>query len=214
MEVYLIRHAQTKSNLKGIDFDDRKATNLTKKGIAQSKKLARKLVKVKIDKIFISESKRSYQTVLPLIKLKSIPVVRDARLNEANFGIFSGLTFEMAKRKYPEIYNTRLIDKWNYRIPRGESFEDVSKRLDSFLKNLKKDSGKIKTALIITHATVLKVFLVKFLKFPLKKADLVYFKNTSISSFKIKNRKVKAEMINGAPYSTHDTLKSKRIPRR
>ena len=214
MEVYLIRHAQTKSNLKGIDFDDRKATNLNKKGIAQAKKLAHKFVKVKIDKIFISESRRSYQTALPLIKLKSVPVVRDARLNEADFGIFSGLTFEMAKRKYPEIYSTRLVDKRNYRIPKGESFKDVSKRLDSFLKNLKKEPSSIRTVLIITHGTVLKVFLVKFLKFSLKKADSVYFKNTSSSSFKFKNRKMKAETINGSLYPIRDTLKNKGISQR
>ncbi|PIR02495.1 MAG: hypothetical protein COY73_00145 [Candidatus Nealsonbacteria bacterium CG_4_10_14_0_8_um_filter_37_14] len=214
MKIYLIRHAQTTTNLKGINFDDKKNVLLTKRGQKQARELAQKLIKIKIDKIFISEAKRSYQTILPLIKLKSIPFKIDTRLNEANFGIFSGLTFKAAEKKYPEIYNARLKDKWNYRIPKGESFKDVSERLESFLKNLKKESNKVGSVLTITHATVLKVFLVKFLKFPLKKADSTYFKNTSISFFEIKNKNIKAKTINDSTHLDNDTLKSKRIYRR
>ncbi len=135
MKIYLVRHAQAKTNLEGIDFDDKKNIGLTKKGKNQAKKLAKRLVKFKFDKIFISEAKRSYQTILPLIKLRPFPVDKDLRLNEAKFGIFSGLTFEKAKRKYPGIYEDRVKNKWDYRLPKGESFKDVSKRLNSFLYN-------------------------------------------------------------------------------
>jgi len=88
------------------------------------------------------------------------------------------------------------------------------KSRDKILKNLKKESNKVGSVLTITHATVLKVFLVKFLKFPLKKADSTYFKNTSISFFEIKNKNIKAKTINDSTHLDNDTLKSKRIYRR
>ncbi len=211
MKIYLVRHAQAKTNLEGIDFDDKKNIGLTKKGKNQAKKLAKRLVKFKFDKIFISEAKRSYQTILPLIKLRPFPVDKDLRLNEAKFGIFSGLTFEKAKRKYPGIYEDRVKNKWDYRLPKGESFKDVSERLNSFLNDLK--NKKFENILIVTHATVLKVFLAKYLKFSLEKADSIYFQNASISLSEIKNKKVISIIINGRSYLDNDILKSKRIHR-
>lgn len=198
MRVFLIRHAQVEANLKGVDFNDEKNSNLTPEGKRQAEKLAKRLIKFKIDKIFVSESKRTYQTILPLIELKPIPVEINPGLNEANFGIFSGLTFKEAKEKYPKIYEKRLKDKWNFKIPKGESFKGVDERLKSFFNDLKKETKKnqIKNFLIVTHATVLKVFLIYYLKYSIEKADLIHFRNTSISFFNFKKGKFKPIKIN------------------
>src|SRR4030065_164718 len=65
----------------------------------------KKLINIKIDKIFISETKRAYETILPLTKIrKDISVEKDKRLNECNFGIFGGLSFGEVGKKYPKIF--------------------------------------------------------------------------------------------------------------
>lgn len=198
LRIYLVRHAQVAANLKGINFNDKADLPLTQKGRVQGEKLAKRLMKLGIDKIFISETKRSFQTITPLLKLKAIPFGKDPRLNEANFGIFSGLTLKEAEERYPRIYKERLKNKWNYKIPKGESFKDVAERFKSFLKDLQKVAKKerIENTLIMTHATVLKVFLIKYLKFSIEEADSIHFENASISVFDIKEKKIKPIVVN------------------
>jgi len=199
MKIYIVRHAQTKSNLKEIACENQKKEGLTKEGKEQAKKLAEKLNKVKFDKIFISETRRTYETILPLLKFKKdIPLKKDKRLDECKFGIFSGLTLEEAEKKYPKIFRKRQKDKWNFKIPQGESFKDVALRLESFLKDLKKEARKfpLKNILIVTHATPIKVFLIKYSGFRVEKVESIYFKNAAVSIFDFQNEKIKPIQIN------------------
>lgn len=198
MKIYIVRHAQTRSNLKEIACENQKKEGLTKKGKEQAKKIVEKLDKVKFDKIFISEARRTYETILPLLKLKkNIPIKKDKRLNECKFGIFSGLTLKEAEKKYSEIFRERQKDKWNIPIPEGESYKDVALRLESFLKDLKKEVKKfpLKNILIVTHATPIKVFLIKYLGFSIKKVESIYFENVLVSIFDFQNGKIKPIQI-------------------
>lgn len=143
MIIYLVRHAQTESNLKEIACKNQEE-GLTKEGKDQAKKLAKRLSRIKIDKIFISKTKRTYETILPLIKIKkNIPVKKDKRLNECKFGIFSGLSLDEAAKKYPKIFKMCQKNKWNIPIPKGESYKEVALRLEIFLKDLEKETKKI-----------------------------------------------------------------------
>lgn len=212
MQLYLVRHAQTISNLKEINFNGKEDIPLTREGCHQSKRLAQELMHFRIDKIFISESKRSCQTLLPFLELNPITPQRDRRLNEADFGIFSGLTLREAKKKYPKVYQRRLKDKYNVCVPQGESYKDVAMRLDSFFKDLRKIAKrqKFQNVLIITHATPLKVFLIHFLGYSIEEADSFYFENASISIFDFGNRGVKPIVIGESSYlrKKHDSFKS------
>lgn len=199
MRIYFIRHAESKFNLKQIACNNQEKNSLTKVGKKQAEKLAKKLINIKIDKIFISETSRAYETILPLIKVrKDILVKKDKRLNECNFGIFGGLSFGEAEKKYPKTFKARQKDLWNISAPKGESYRDVFLRFKSFLNDLKKDAKKsrLENIVIISHATLLKVFLVKYLGFSLKKVESIYFKNSLISIFDFQNGKIKPVKIN------------------
>jgi len=115
MRIYLVRHAhaQTRANLNKIMvYTDEKGKGLTKKGKEEAKKLAKKLNKIKIDKIFISEAKRTYETILPLLKFnKGITIKKDKRLNEFKYGIFKGLTLQEAEKRHPKIFRERSKNK-------------------------------------------------------------------------------------------------------
>ena len=63
---------------------------------------------------------------------------------------------------------------------------------------VKKEAKKaqLENILIVTHATIIKVFLIKYLGFGIKKADSIHFENTSISVFDFKDKKIKPIAIN------------------
>jgi len=208
MKIYLVRHARVPSNLRNIAYNNQENEALTKEGEKQAKKLAKRLTQINLDKIFISESKRAYQTILPFLRIKSIPFERDWRLNDCKYGIFGGLTIEEAKKKYPDIFEKRRRDKWNISIPKGESFKDLAIRLDSFLNDLKKEVKKfnLENILLITHATNLKVFLIRYLGFSVEKADSIYFENTSISIFDFRGEKIKPIIINDFSHLNESNL--------
>lgn len=199
MRIYFIRHAESKFNLNGIACNDRENNRLTKRGREQARKIAKDLIKIKIDKIFVSEAKRSYETILPLIKIrKNIPVAIDKRLNECDFGIFGGLSFEAAEKRHPEIFKARKKNLWKISCPGGESFRDVFLRFELFLKDLNKEAKKSRLGcvVIVSHATPLKVFLVKYLGFSLKKVESTFFRNARFSIFNFVKGKIKPIKIN------------------
>lgn len=202
MKIYLVRHAhaKTRANMEGIVvYDNQKSKGLTEKGKKQAKKLAEKFAELKIDKIFVSEARRTYETILPLIKLeKTIPVEKNKNLNECEFGIFSGLTAEEAEKKYPKIFTETQKDKWSTSIPKGESLKDAAVRLDFFLKNLEKEAEKsqLKNILLVTHYTIVQTFLIKYGAIRAEKINLAYFGNTSVSVFNFKNGLIKPLKIN------------------
>ena len=199
MRIYFIRHAESKFNLDGIACNNKEKNKLTKNGREQARKIAKDLSKIKIDKIFVSEAKRAYETISPLIKIKKdIPVVIDKRLNECDFGIFGGLSFKTAEKKYPEIFKARKKDLWRIPYPGGESFEEVFLRLNSFLRDLKKDAKKslLERVVIVSHATPLKVFLIKHSGFSLKRVESTFFRNARFSIFDFLKGEIKPIKIN------------------
>lgn len=66
------------------------------------------------------QSKQS-KTVIPEIK-----VVEKTQMLEINPGIWDGLTPDQAKKYYPEDWDRFTKDPYSYRVPRAESYHDLS----------------------------------------------------------------------------------------
>lgn len=200
MRIYLVRHAQALSNFKEINFNNDKKEQLTEEGRKQAEKLSKRLSRFNIDKIFISQSRRTYETISPFLRERPTPFKKDKRLDEVNFGIFRGLTLTEAEKKYPEFYKKRQKDKYNIRIPRGESYKDAATRLESFFRDLKKEANRSgnKNFLLVSHAAILKAFLIHFLGHKAGKVDSIHFRNASISIFNYNGRKFKPLTINNS----------------
>lgn len=201
IKLYIARHAQVMSNLEGINFNNDINSELTSVGKKQANKLAKRLSGIRFDKFIISESRRTYETLFPLLKIQKVSFRRDSRINEANFGIFNNLSLKEVAEKYPKIYKKRILDKYNFKIPGGESFKDVALRWESFFGSLEKNFKRTKklnsqNVLIITHATPLKVLLIRFLGYTVKEADKIKFKNASLSIFNLNKGRLKPHIIN------------------
>lgn len=74
-------------------------------------------------------------------------------------GICEEMTYEEIASKYPEEFKNRDLDKFHYRYPRGESYEDLVARLEPVIMELERQ----KNVFVIGHQAVLRCLLAYFL---------------------------------------------------
>jgi len=177
MRLIIIRHGETEENVKKL-IQGRIPGKLTKKGISQSKKLAKRLKNEKIDAIFSSDLKRAEDTVKEIAKFQKAPVFYISELREKNFGVFEGCPRE----EYYSAVEKSNLSFGKFKPENGESLEEVKKRIERFLQELfKKYKGK--TVLLCTHGGVIKSVFAIFLKKKIDEVIDIDIDNTGVNIF-------------------------------
>ncbi|KAJ3568262.1 hypothetical protein NP233_g5828 [Leucocoprinus birnbaumii] len=92
-----------------------------------------------------------------------IKVVEKTQMLEINPGIWDGLTPDQAKKYYPEDWERFTKDPYTYRVPRAESYHDLSVRLEPILIELERETEDL---LIIGHASVIRCLLAYLIGLP------------------------------------------------
>ena len=106
---------------------------------------------------YISEKIRAIQTFNYVKKyFKKNNYFFDAILNEINAGFCEDMTYNDVEKKYPEIFQKRLKDKFYYQYPEGESYFDLYNKLQKFCKKIILQNKNI---LIISHQAILRVII-------------------------------------------------------
>lgn len=93
MEIYIVRHGQTiwnASNLLQGSVD----IELDEKGRELAGKTGEKLEHTAFDKIYSSPLIRAYETACLIRGHRNIPIIRDDKLRELNFGVNEGKNFK------------------------------------------------------------------------------------------------------------------------
>ena len=151
MKIYLIRHGQSTYNVLGLCNDNPAIdVHLTELGIEQAKKLTEQLKDATWDQMFVSRLRRTQQTAELINKFHQAPVSIDARLDDNRSG-FEG-------RPVSE-HNAALEladSMWTARFNGGESFEDVKKRVKSFMDEL--EATGYESVAIISSRTIIQMF--------------------------------------------------------
>lgn len=144
----MIRHGQTQDNKEKIfSRDDTKLTSL---GIEQIKNTKKHLKDVKFTKVFYSPLTRTRESIKHL-ELEGVP---DARIQEVNFGVFTGKNYHTILKEFPRETQMWVDDPIGYCIPEGESLEMVYDRLKDFLEEMK---NKEEDVLLITHEGIIRL---------------------------------------------------------
>ncbi|KAF7763469.1 hypothetical protein Agabi119p4_8006 [Agaricus bisporus var. burnettii] len=99
----------------------------------------------------------------PKVVVPEIKVVEKTQMLEINPGIWDGLTPDQAKKYYPEDWERFTKDPYSYRVPRAESYHDLSVRLEPILIELERESEDL---LIIGHASVIRCLLAYLVGLP------------------------------------------------
>lgn len=164
--IYFTRHGESQYNVDGQIGGD---APLSAQGEKYMKALP-ELIKQKLGDtpltVWTSTLKRTIQTasLLPYEKLtwKS--------LDELDAGVCDGMTYEEIEQFYPEDYNARDDDKFNYRYRGGESYRDVVIRLEPVILELERQEN----ILVVCHQAVLRCLYAYFHNLP--QEDLPYIK--------------------------------------
>lgn len=160
------------------------ATPLNAHGREQAEALARFLRSIGMTALYTSDLRRALQTAEILARAGTFPVIPDARLRERNIGLWQGLTLDEMRAWYAEEYETMLRDVNTYRVPGGESRDDVRERMKAaFADVLAQDRGE--TVGVLTHTTALKVLMEDI--FPGYNPLAINLGNTSVTTIRRKD---------------------------
>ncbi|KAI9017541.1 histidine phosphatase superfamily [Gaertneriomyces semiglobifer] len=119
--------------------------------------------------IWTSTLKRTVQTA----RFISFPLLQWKQLDELDSGVCDGLTYEEIAAKYPDDFNERDQDKFNYRYHGGESYRDLVQRLEPVIMELERHHEPNHSILIVGHQAVLRAIYAYFLNYTLDELPYV-----------------------------------------
>uniref|UniRef100_A0A8B9VPX6 6-phosphofructo-2-kinase/fructose-2,6-biphosphatase 1 n=1 Tax=Anas zonorhyncha TaxID=75864 RepID=A0A8B9VPX6_9AVES len=161
--IYLSRHGESQLNLRGRIGGD---AGLSPRGRQYAQALAEFIRSQSIRelKVWTSHMKRTIETAEAL----GVPYEQWKALNEIDAGVCEEMTYEEIQERYPEEFALRDQDKYRYRYPKGESYEDLVQRLEPVIMELERQEN----VLVICHQAVMRCLLAYFLD----KSELPYLR--------------------------------------
>jgi len=131
--------------------------------------------------VITSELKRSRETVRSFFD--NSPHIIDQRITEISWGANEGKPIDKAVT----LRFKKMIEEWangnlDYSIPGGETGTSLSKRLQSFIDDLKKRNEEY--ILVCTHGRALKMLVTKMLKQPVSAMEKYKHANTGLYLFR------------------------------
>ncbi|KAM4018981.1 6-phosphofructo-2-kinase/fructose-2,6-bisphosphatase 1 isoform 1-T1 [Anomaloglossus baeobatrachus] len=152
--IYLSRHGESDLNLMGRIGGD---SGLSARGKQYAHALGNFVKSQMISdlKVWTSHMKRTIQTAEAL----NVPYEQWKALNEIDAGVCEEMTYEEIQEHFPEEFALRDQDKYRYRYPKGESYEDLVQRLEPVIMELERQEN----VLVICHQAVMRCLLAYFL---------------------------------------------------
>jgi 2,3-bisphosphoglycerate-dependent phosphoglycerate mutase len=165
----LVRHGQSAGNVAnddahaaGLEMLDLATRDmdvpLSALGEAQAAALGRWVHGWSPDRVFTSPYRRALDTATIALATASlaVPVHRDERLREREFGILDRLTRAGIEARHPEQAAARsFLGKMYHRPPGGESWVDVAARVRDFYRDLRLDHTGTHVVVVAHQAVIL-----------------------------------------------------------
>ncbi len=154
MRIYIVRHGETEANKNGY-LQGWTDVPLNENGRIIAELTGRGIKGIRFDHCISSPLIRAKETAEILLRESgnSVSISFDDRIKEMNFGSLEGVS--VRDGKLIQFLKEPIVD---YKFPDGESFQEVMKRTQEFLKELiSKDDGK--TYLVSTHGCALRAML-------------------------------------------------------
>uniref|UniRef100_A0A8C3XIF6 6-phosphofructo-2-kinase/fructose-2,6-bisphosphatase 2 n=1 Tax=Chelydra serpentina TaxID=8475 RepID=A0A8C3XIF6_CHESE len=152
--IYLCRHGESDFNLVGKIGGD---SGLSPHGKQFAQALKKFIAEQEIVdlKVWTSQLKRTIQTAESL----GVPYEQWKILNEIDAGVCEEMTYEEIETQYPDEFALRDQEKYLYRYPGGESYQDLVQRLEAVIMELERQGS----VLVISHQAVMRCLLAYFL---------------------------------------------------
>lgn len=171
--IFLLRHAHSVANAKGILAGRMENIPLSKEGLGQRSQLSARFSGATFDQVLSSPMQRCLETLEEL----NLKVAIAEEFQEVHYGDWTGKKTATLMRNaaWREIHKNPA----SVRFPNGETLPEVQTRallgIDKFLNK------KSKNVLISTHADVIKVLILHALGTHLNNIDKISVDNASVS---------------------------------
>lgn len=184
MKLYIIRHAETEYNRKGIIQGSEVDSDINDVGESQANSFYEYYKNINFDKIYVSDLKRTFQTIRRFTeKGSSYEKLKD--FNEISWGVNQGKSDDL--EDYARLIDTWLAGNLDNKFEEGESPNEMSVRLvKGFNKVLDDDHD---TVLLCIHGRALRILLSKIIDNDLTKMDKYVHSNTGLYILEYKNGK-------------------------
>ena len=160
----LVRHGQSEWNLKNL-FTGWKDVDLTEKGVDEARAAGRKLKAqgLTFDVAFTSVLRRAARTLdlmLEELGQTGIPIIRDAALNERDYGDLVGLNKDDARKKWGDEQVHIWRRSYDIAPPGGESLRDTAARvLPYYIQEIQPRVLRGERVLIAAHGNSLRALI-------------------------------------------------------
>ncbi|MCB2192466.1 MAG: histidine phosphatase family protein [Deltaproteobacteria bacterium] len=167
--LYLWRHPEVRGGADGVVFGHTDVA-LSRNGNKQLRGIVGYMKQKKVAAVYCSDLQRSLLVAEAVGKTQEPrrkPMIRHD-LRELSLGKWEGLSFKTLQEQYPEEMQARWSDLAGYRIPEGESLEDLAERIIPVFQDIiGENQGR--EVCVISHAGVNRVFLAKLLGMPMER---------------------------------------------
>lgn len=163
--IYLIRHAESIANAKGIYQGQSYDSDLSPLGIKQAEALRQRFSNIPLDAIYSSPLRRTMQTARaihahhPNLRIETI---RD--LMETNHGEWEGKSKQEIEQHWPELYHLWQTTPSIVQFPGGEHFQETARRVISWFKSAMTTDM---TMAVVTHVNVIQILIAHIHGLPL-----------------------------------------------
>lgn len=184
MKLYIIRHAETEYNRKGIIQGSEVDSDINDVGESQANSFYEYYKNINFDKIYVSDLKRTFQTIRRFTENGS-SYEKLKEFNEISWGVNQGKSDGL--EDYARLIDTWLAGNLDNKFEEGESPNEMSVRLvKGFNKVLDDDHD---TVLLCIHGRALRILLSKIIDNDLTKMDKYVHSNTGLYILEYKNGK-------------------------
>ena len=159
----LLRHGQTPMSVQK-RYAGLSDVPLTEVGVQQAAAAGKRLALAGLTAIVTSPLARAVRTAEAVAAATGAPVEADEGFRETDFGAWDGLTFAEVGERWPAELTAWLADP-DVAPPGGESFADVSTRVEGALRRVLADHQG-RTVLIVSHVTPIKTLVAAALLAP------------------------------------------------
>jgi probable phosphoglycerate mutase len=176
MRLIVVRHGETEGNVRKL-LQGQMDVPLNGNGMEQARKVAERFRTEKIDVAYSSDLKRARMTAEEIMKYHpGTPFHLVRELREKSYGIFEGKEREAIR----EAILKSGLPKHKYKPPKGESYEEQSRRVMAFLEKVK-EKHKGQSVLWVTHGGIKRTLVSRLMGMPLEEAVNTSYGNTAVS---------------------------------
>ena len=199
--IYIIRHAETDLNRRGVVQGRGMNTDINAHGQLQADAFYQAYKDVPFDRVFTSTLKRTHQTVKKFIE-KGIPWTQYPGLDEMAWGIYEGMEHsEDVKIAYDNMMNSWSSGDLHLKFEKGESPLEVKERQLEVLEKLIA-VNEDKTILICMHGRAMRLFLCLLTERPLYQMESFPHTNTTLYKVRFDGEKFQILEFNNTDHLT------------